>query len=414
MTESGVAVSNQPARRGHRRGGTTQRGMRIAYVIDELDCGGAEQQLVTLCVGLRKRDHDVHVISVDDRLELRKELDDASVPLRVAHRHGRYDLSVLWRLRQVIGAIDPDVVHAYLPTAGLLTPLTRWIGVRAPVLQSERGINDWRSPLRLRLEDIVRANVAHITCNADAIKRHLMCVERVPAENITVIYNGIRSDRRSRPADADLEQARQTIGAPPTATIAICVANFSPVKQHHVLVRAVAEARVRIGNLFLVLVGRGPLEGRIRKQIREMGLEGACRVITDCRNPKALLSVSHIGLLVSQLEGCSNALLEAMALGLPVIASDAGGNRELVADGRGGYLCPVGDASSVARALMRLASDPATARQMGQYNLRQVAERFTDDIMVDQSLALYETILRNGRGNESARHARGSAASVIR
>lgn len=414
MTDSAVGVSSPPERLGDHHGRTVRKKMRIAYVIDELDCGGAEQQLVTLCVGLRQRDHDVHVISVHDSLELRKELDDARVPIRVARRHGRYDLSVLWRLRQLIGAIDPDVVHAYLPTACLLAPLTRWIGVRAPVLQSERGINDWRSPLRLRLENIVRANVAHITCNADAIKRHLVSAERVPADHITVIHNGIRPDRRGRPADPDLEQARQTIGAPPDATIAICVANFSPVKQHHVLVRAVAEARARGGSLFLVLVGRGPLEGLIRRQIQEMGLEGACRVITDCRNPKALVSVSHVALLVSQLEGCSNALLEAMALGLPVIASDAGGNRELVTDGRGGYLCPVGDASSVARSLMTLASDPSTARHMGQYNLRQVAERFTDDIMVDRSLALYETILRNGGGHESARPALSSGAPTIR
>ena len=120
--------------------------MRVAYVIDQLDCGGAEQQLVTLCRGLKRRGHDVHVITIHERMELRNDLDAVDIPVAVAHKYGAYDLSTVWRLRGLIGKIDPHVVHAYLPTASLLTPLSRWIGVTAPVLQSERGMNDLAFP----------------------------------------------------------------------------------------------------------------------------------------------------------------------------------------------------------------------------------------------------------------------------
>jgi glycosyltransferase involved in cell wall biosynthesis len=300
---------------------------------------------------------------------------------------------VIWRLRGLLREIAPDLIHAYLPTASLLTPLTRWFGVTAPVLQSERGVNDWRSPTRLRLETVVRSSVAHITCNAEAIKRHLIDIERVAARRITVIYNGLRSDRRSRPDERAVEDARRQIGAPQDATVVVCVANFSPVKRHEVLLRATAEANQRGGNLFLVLVGQGPLETQIRRQIIDLGLGAASVIITDSTNPSAILSASTIATLPSRLEGCSNALLEAMAMGLPVVASDAGGNPELVIHGQGGYVCPVGDASSLAMALLRLASDRQSATEMGNFNRRRIAERFTDDVMVEESLGLYRELL---------------------
>jgi glycosyltransferase involved in cell wall biosynthesis len=367
--------------------------MKIAFVIDQLDRGGAEQQLVALCLGLKQRRHDVHVVSIYDRLALRGDLDAAGIPIVVAPRRNKYDVATVWRLRRVIDRIGPDLVHAYLPAASTLAPLSQWFCGSVPVLQSERGINDWRSPWRLRLENLLRKKVVHITCNVEAIKRHLIDVEQVPAGKITVIYNGLRRDRRERPDLAAIERARRNIGAPADATIVVCVANFSPIKQHDVLIDAFAEARTRIPGLFLVLVGTGPLESRVRARIAALKVEAACRIVTDSGNPLAILAAGHIGALTSRLEGCSNAILEAMAAGLPIVASDTGGNGELVVHGQGGLVPPVGDVAGFARAFVRLASDRAAAAAMGRYNRRRIADHFTDDVMVDRSVALYHAIL---------------------
>ncbi len=370
--------------------------MKIVFVIDQLDVGGAEQQLITLCHGLKNRQHDVGVISVHGRLGLKAQLDHIHVPVTVVGKAGTYDVSVAWRLRQQIRALEPDLVHAYLPTASLFTGMTKWLGVTAPVLASERGVNDWRSSLRILLENIVRRRVAHITCNAEAIKRHLVNVEGVHTDMVSVIYNGLRRDRRTQPADAAVNDARRLIAAPPGAVVVTCVANFSTVKQHHVLLRAFAKARQRAPNLFLVLVGKGPLEDSIRAAIRDVPSLRSVRIVTDCVSPLALLSASNIAILTSRLEGCSNALLEAMAVGLPVIASDVGGNPELVVAGKGGYVCPDADASAFADALVGLANDPALAGRMGDYNRRRVNEQFTDDAMVERTLGLYRKVLSPG------------------
>ena len=370
--------------------------MKIAYVIDQLDRGGAEQQLVTLATGLHARGHDVHVITIYNRAQLRDELTSTGVPLSVAGKRGKFDLTTVWRLRRLIESIGPNLVHAYLPAASLLTPLTRWLGVKVPVLQSERNINDWRTGVRLGADMWARRYVDHITCNAEVIKTHLVRVERVPPEKITVIYNGLRGERRTRPADSNITTAADRISAPPGARIVVCVANFNERKDHGVLLEAFAKARAAHPNLFLLLIGTGSLEQDVRARIEQLKLSAACRILTDVTNPLPFLCASQIAVLTSRIEGCSNALLEAMAMSLPIVASDAGGNPEVVEDGPGGIVCRVGDTEAFATALGRLVSDPQLSRSMGAFNARRIAAHFTDDRMIELTLALYDRLLTSG------------------
>jgi glycosyltransferase involved in cell wall biosynthesis len=244
----------------------------------------------------------------------------------------------------------------------------------------------------LRFDQFIRRSAVHVTCNAEAIKRHLIDVEGVRPGKITVIYNGLRGERLHRPPADAIAAARDRIAAPPNATIVVCVANLSEKKRHDVLLAAFREARTANTNLFLTLIGRGRLEEQIKQLIQQHHLTRACRVITDCSNPAAYLCAAQIKALTSDVEGCSNALLEAMAMGLPGVVTDAGGNRELIVTGQGGEVCPIGDASALATALIRLAAEPATARHMGEFNHRRVHDLFTDDVMVNRSLALYERL----------------------
>lgn len=367
--------------------------MKILFVIDQLDCGGAEQQLITLCKGLKRFGHEPHVITIYERNNLRGELDAIQVPVQVAAKYGWLDLTVVWRLKRLIDKATPDLVHAYLSGACTLTPMTKWIGATAPILQSERNIEVWRRGVRLCLDKFVRRRVVGITCNAHIIKERLVEVEGVPSEKIVVIHNGLGIDRCSRPSKAAIDLARRHIGAPEGATIVICVANLNWRKSHDILIRAFFEARKRLGNLFLLLIGSGELEIQVRKLIDELRISGSSRLITDCTNPLPFLCASNIAILTSIVEGCSNALLEAMAMGLPIIASDAGGNSELVAHGQGGYLCPIGDVDCFANTLIRLAAEPKQWISMGQYNVRQVTEKFSMDIMIARTIELYESIL---------------------
>jgi glycosyltransferase involved in cell wall biosynthesis len=372
--------------------------LKILFVINQLHCGGAEQQLVTLCKGLSRRRHDPHLISIYDRLDLRDDLDALKIPITVAHKYGKMDLTIISRLCRLIKSFNPDLVHAYLPASCLFTGMTKWLGLSTPVVQAERSVNFWKPKWRIGLENVVRTKVARITCNADAVRKHLIGIEGVPPQKVALIYNGLPSERWIRPNTQAIETAREQINAPPGSFVVASVANFIPVKEHGVLLKAFAEAKARVSNLFLVLIGKGPLEEEIRKLARELGLGMSTRIISNSTNPLPLLCASNAAILTSSREGCSNALLEAMAAGLPVVASDAGGNTELIDHGLGGFICRIGDTSSVASAVIRLAEEPSLCQEMGLYNARRVEQEFTDDIMTERTLSLYERVLSESRG----------------
>jgi glycosyltransferase involved in cell wall biosynthesis len=374
--------------------------MNILFVINQLTCGGAEQQMVTLCEGLRKRDHQITVLSIYDRLELRDRLDRVHVPVTVVKKYSKVDVSVVWRLRQMITRTNPDIVHTYLPASGLFTGMTRWLGVNTPVLQSERSVNNWRSPSRVRLDNLVRRRIANIVCNAEAIRSHLIAAERVDANKITLIYNGLAPERYTRPDEATIASAREQIKAPAGSFIVIAVANFVSEKQHHVMLEAFAQAKKQVDTLFLVLVGKGELERDVRRQIARLELTHSSQLICDCTNPIPFLCASQVGFLTSNIEGCSNALIEAMAMGLPIVVTDAGGNSELVKHREGGIVCRVGDVEALASGLVRLAQDPSLAEAMARYNVTRVQQEFTDDVMVERTLALYRQVL-SGRAQHA-------------
>jgi glycosyltransferase involved in cell wall biosynthesis len=232
--------------------------------------------------------------------------------------------------------------------------------------------------------------------NAEAVRRHLVDVEGVALEKTSVIYNGLVPARRTRASREEVAAARERMGAPDGTFVVACVANFVPEKAHNVLLEAFARAKKSANDLFLVLVGKGHLEKDIRKARKQLEIEDSSCIVEDCLNPAGILCASHAAVLTSSIEGCSNAVLEAMAMALPLVVSNAGGNAELVDHGSGGFVCAVGDVDAFAQALVHLSRHKELGSEMGAYNARRVQQEFTDDILIDRTLALYRQVLDGG------------------
>jgi L-malate glycosyltransferase len=224
-------------------------------------------------------------------------------------------------------------------------------------------------PLRRRVEKLVSARADVVCANAKAVARLCIAEEGCSPDQVVVVRNGIDLGR------FDAQAARAPDGPlPQGGPLVAVVANLWPVKDHRTLLAAADQVRRWIPNVRFALVGDGPEREPLVRRIAELGLGGAAHLLGTRSDVPAILARSSAFCLPSRSEGLSNAIMEAMAAGLPVVATDAGGNSELVQDGATGFVVPVGDADAVARRLAELLADAELAREMGRRG-RAHAER---------------------------------------
>jgi len=224
-------------------------------------------------------------------------------------------------------------------------------------------------PLRRRVEKLVSARADVVCANAEAVARLCISQEGCSPERVVVVRNGIDLRRFDELA------ARAAEGpVPEGGPIVAVVANLWPVKNHRSLIEAAALVQRRIPDVRFALVGDGPERDHLQRLIGELGVRDAVHLLGTRYDVPAILARSSAFCLPSRAEGLSNAIMEAMAAALPVVATDAGGNAELVRHGSTGFVVPIGDAASMAARLVDVLSDPRLARQMGRRG-RAVADR---------------------------------------
>ena len=224
-------------------------------------------------------------------------------------------------------------------------------------------------PLRRRVEKLVSARADVVCANAEAVARLCISQEGCSPERVVVVRNGIDLRRFDELA------ARAAEGpVPEGGPIVAVVANLWPVKDHRTLIEAAALVQRRIPDVRFALVGDGPERDHLQRLIGELGLRDAVHLLGTRYDVPAILARSSAFCLPSRAEGLSNAIMEAMAAALPVVATDAGGNAELVRHGSTGFVVPIGDAASMAARLVDVLSDPRLAREMGHRG-RAVADR---------------------------------------
>ena len=260
----------------------------------------------------------------------------------------------------------------------------RLAGARVVVSRVDMGhARPGFGPLRRKVEKLVSARADVVCANAEAVGRLCIAEEGCSPERVVVIKNGIDLRR------FDALSARPLEGPLPAGgPLVAVVANLWPVKDHRTLVEAAALVRERIPDVRFALVGGGPERTALQQRIDALALRDAVHFLGTRYDVPAILARASAFCLPSRAEGLSNAIMEAMAARLPVVATDAGGNAELVRDGLTGYVVPVGDAAAMARRLMDVLSDPELAREMGRRG-RAIAER---ELSLERKQAAYRDL----------------------
>jgi glycosyltransferase involved in cell wall biosynthesis len=222
---------------------------------------------------------------------------------------------------------------------------------------------------------------------SEDLKRFIVEQTGIADARVQVIYNGVDE---AEAGASHISQYRRDLGIPDDDLVVGVVGNLYSVKGHTYLLDAVPQILRTCPKTTFLLIGRGELEVPLKTQATTLGIENKVRFLGLRQDVPKLLAVMDVFAMPSLSEGLSIALLEAMAVGKPVVVTRVGGNPELVAEGETGYLVPAGDAHALAQAILALLCDPNRARTFGAWAKQLVQERFTLGHMADQYLRLYQ------------------------
>ncbi|GAA1809683.1 glycosyltransferase [Planosporangium flavigriseum] len=341
--------------------------------------------MVLLADGLRQRGIDTEVLVMFDGGEREADLRAAAVPVvHLGFRRRPLTLGMLWanvrgfgRLVRHLWRRRPAVLHAFLFHSYIIAaPAARL--ARVPVLVAgRRSLGDFKGGRRwvLALERAATSVTDLLIANAEAVAEDARREEGVPPEKVMVIYNAL--------PDGAFE-----IG-PPTGekspSVVLCVANLKHYKGHRFLIEAAAMVRERGHEVTLVLVGDGPERSALQALADERGVDA--RLLGARTDVDRLLAEADLFVLPSLTEGLSNAVMEAMAAGRPVVATDVGGTGELLRDR--GILVPPGDAAALADGLERLLTDPVHAARLAAAAQDWIRENAALNTMIDRHVAVY-------------------------
>jgi len=366
--------------------------VRVVYIIDDLGVGGAQRQLVQLVRHLpRDRWQPIVIALSTKRLALAGELTRDGVELHTLSQFGKFDARCLWRLTVLLRRLQPAIVHTWLFTADCYGRVAAFVvGVPHTVCAIRSTVEDLRPHERV-VNRLLTVWTSRVTINADAIRDGLTHQGGIPGEKIRTIYNGIETSSDELAARNGVHRADWQV--PADARVVAMVARLARPKDHCTLIEAARQVAERIPNFYLIIVGDGPLRREIESQIKAAGLSERTRMLGERADARRLWPAIDLCVLATHYEGCSNVVMEAMAAGKPVVASDVGGNAELIVDGQTGRLVPPGDAAALAEAMTAILEHPDQLRAMGERSRQRVVERFTIERTVADTETLYQELL---------------------
>ncbi len=376
--------------------------MRITFIIDHYAHaqGGTENQLEKMILGLSNR-FDIELISLrpSEWLATRGlDLGCRVSVFQVDNFRRAYTYRNFFRMTGHLRTTKPDVVHTFFPVANIIGVFAaRLAGVRA-IVSSRRDYGEWMSRRYLRMTRLANRFVSRIVTNSNQVKRLTERVERVPAEKIVVIYNGIPVDSFQRGAPAD--ELKQSLPIPAGKKVVGLIANYRPMKRHETFVLAANEIAQERDDIDFLLVGCDSVPGEPKKAIQQMvaslGISRRVHFAHANGNVLDFLSILDVGVNCSEGEGLSNAIMEYMAAEIPCVVSNSGGNPDLITDNVNGYTFNVGDHHALARNILRIIDDESARRRFVSSAKEKLRNEMSLEAMVGNFDRFYRFTVKNG------------------
>jgi glycosyltransferase involved in cell wall biosynthesis len=363
----------------------------VLLVLDQFPktLGGGERIVLNLAALLPKYGYRASILTFSvhpDSVALKSR----PCPIYVLPLQRTYDLTALraaFELRRFLRLQQVQIVQTFFESSDLWAGFVTKAMSKAKLIWSRRDMGI----LRARKHHIayrLMASAPHaVFAVSEQVRKHCIEVDRIDPTRVQTIYNGLNlADWNTviRPAKAPGELLVTTIG------------NIRRVKGHDIFIKAAAFILPRFPKVSFSIAGdvlEADYFAELQTLVRDLNLSDHFHFVGGITNLREHLSVADIFVLPSRSEGFSNAIVEAMAAALPIVATNVGGNAEAVKDGVSGFVVPSDDPAALSAAIIRLLSDPSLAKAMGEAGKDLVAENFTAEAMMNRITATYRNLL---------------------
>lgn len=336
--------------------------LRLALLITDLQIGGVPLHLFRLATSLPRDRFRVRVISLADEGPVGGMLREAGIPVTVCGARSVADLATLWRFWRTLRVDRPDILHALLfhanIAARIIGPLA---GVPVRRILCEIQTAEVERTWHLTVDGLTCRLCAREIGNSPSVTEHLHRKAHIPRSRLTCEWGAVDVARFANAQPV----AREVLGLAPDQRVIIWTGRLDPVKGFEEMLAAFARVR-QSRPARLLLVGEGPYRPVIEQLIRQHRLSDDVLLLGQRADVPQLLKAADCFLFCSRTEGLPNALLEAMAAGLPIVATNVPGCRDLIAHGRTGLLARKGQVDQIAANLITLFDDADLARRLGR------------------------------------------------
>lgn len=370
----------------------------VLFIIDSFEQGGSERQALQLLRQLHETGEcNLHLACLQDQGSLRAEAEQLNIgEIHEYPLTSFYNLNFARQVRRLVAYLKEkqiDVVHAHCFYTNIFG-MTGAFLAGVPARITSKGETGLRTPTQ-KLAERMSFRLAHrVIANCIVVQNQLIH-EGVSPKRIIQHYNGLDVERLKVDGGLTQSAARTMFGLPEDERrFVTIVANLrNPVKDHPMFLRAAARVRAAVPDAAFVIAGEGELMAGLQRLASELGIVEDVHFIGRCDDVASLLFASNVGVLSSKSEGFANAILECMAAGLPVVATDVGGVREAIVEGETGYIVPSGDHEKMAERIIQVLTNDETARLMGSRGKSLAAEKFSKDRHLQNTLELYDELL---------------------
>lgn len=365
--------------------------IKICYVIGQLSMDGAERQLYELVKGISKKSFLPIVISLNEGDYWGEEIRKLNIQLIEIPRKKNKEFTRLFRLIKLIKVIKPDIVHTYMFSANSYGRIAAILTGVPIIVAAERNLPEIgkdKNIYQICCDKLLAIFSDGIICNSFKASDTLVKKYSFNTKKVFTVHNGInvRDFLKENSFNCKKQLASKVIGT---------IGRLYPQKNHKLFLD-MAKAILDISgnsNIKFLIVGDGPLRNELEDHSERLGIENSVVFTGERSDIPELLQSMDIFVMTSLYEGMSNTIMEAMLAGIPVVATDVGGNSELVIGGETGFLCQLNDPVALAEKIIGLIKNESKAKQMGENGRKRVMNEFGIRKMIKKTEDVYRELL---------------------